>query len=106
MKLRVDFGYLRKETMWFKDLTDFPLVITKSGQNWEWLCHDIDPSGEFDHVLTFTLQSAFSALNMVGQPTKFEDLFPDDPYGCQCGAKYERGFENAHYGYCPRFRKW
>lgn len=106
MKLRVDFGNLKKDVMWWKELKEFPLVISRGGQNWEWLCHDTDPAGVYDHILTFTPIRAYSAMGMFSPPTKFEEIWPESEYGCKCGAKFERGFEDSHYPFCPKYTKW
>jgi len=97
---------------WDQALLDFPHIFFFDGKHWEWICHDVDSTGEVDHVLTYgSIGTHKLPYDMFGQLLPVIDFKQKFNIGsnagnssCECGAKHT-GFPDAHMFYCPLWRK-
>jgi hypothetical protein len=105
MKLRLHFGVPPqkiREVNWYDDIMKMPRVMKMDDKHWVWQMYDKAIGDSVDYVLTYTETSDASryiGLDIVEFDSVFGWQWGDDAQ-CDCGAKYDRGFENWHYRWC------
>ena len=105
MRLGVKFGdFETKEVNWYKPLDEFPQLIKYLGRNYEWVFYDRDTVGILDRILVYAELPKFDPNHGAECPV-WNELFPVDPYGCVCGAKYS-SFTWDHMRFCGKWQKW
>jgi hypothetical protein len=108
IKFRVDFGLTgdKKEVDWYKELDDFPRVLSYNNKKWEWVMYDRDLKGNVDYILTFGEMPTYSQ-NYWARAVDFDDIYVSKsrPWECQCGAN-NTSFPWDHMRYCSKWKPW
>lgn len=112
MRVRLEFGVptrKKREVHYHGNHPSmFPKFVRYDGNYWEFLSYQTDPSGVVEWVIMLA-ESDFDATKdtMVVLDMDSPYFTNDISYGakCECGAAYERGFENAHSSWCQRWEK-
>lgn len=106
MKLRVEFGIngSKREVNWYRDIEDFPTVISHDGNNWEWVSYEKDPLGHVDWILFFGMLRPHDSEYYSKVPSLDDITGGRMETGCQCGAIYT-SFPWDHMRYCPKWSK-
>lgn len=106
MTLRLHFGVPPKkirEVKWYDDILKMPRVIKMGNSFYEWIMYDKTAVGDnADYILTYGESkdpTRWVGLEVVDYDQLFGWQFGDDTQ-CDCGAKYDRGFENFHSDWC------
>lgn len=109
MRLKLEFGLpikRIKELEWFADISLMYKLIRLEGNLWVWLGYNKDSSGKYDFILSYgdTGPGEFWDESLV---TDFEATIETRMFAnkCECGSLYERGFENVHSYWCPKWEK-
>ena len=104
MKLNINFGLTgpKKEVNWYRELMDFPKLLSFNGSKWEWAMYNKIGN---DYELTFS-QIATHDPSFYADMPSFETMFE---YGvsdrCVCGSAYS-SFKFDHMRFCPKWKPW
>lgn len=109
MRVRLEFGYpvVKKKIIDFAgDIKSFPNYVTYDNLTYEFIAYEKDQTGATEYVFKF----GEIASSLVPDYMAIVDI--EWAYGgnfnsnkCECGAAYERGFENSHWQMCPLWSK-
>jgi len=56
------------------------------------------------YVVVEFIDKEFIPNRMTVPYTSLEEIIFKQQSLCECGAKYQTGFEDSHYGWCPAYR--
>lgn len=112
MKLRLEFGApakrIREVDYNGSHVSNFPKIVRYDGAVWEFIAWDTDKMSGCDFKLLFGERRNYDEQNNL-PVTDLEGMFGsyDISFGnkCECGATYQRGFENFHSRWCPKWEK-
>jgi len=109
MRLRIDFGTDEKDREsihWYKELNDFPHLISHNRKKWEWAMYSPDDSNIFDYVLVYTEVPSYDPNYWAYSPT-LDDIrsSPKNKAGCECGAE-KTSFPWDHMRFCEEWKPW
>lgn len=106
MKLRLELGFpvIRKFQIAYYggELKDFHKIVKCDGEYWIQVAYQKDKTGTADYMFIFDKYS--------NEPPDEIVIDLEERYGisafvtkCECGSIYERGFENVHSPWCPKW---
>lgn len=107
MRVKIQFGEETNtaDITWDKEVKDFPRLVKYNGEKYSFAMYETDPMFTYDYFFYF------SAVT-YNHPQYWH--FTQDLYdfarawgdkNCQCGAKYNKGWEQFHMHYCPLWKK-
>lgn len=104
MRLRIDFGHIRKEIPWWRPIEEFPKLLSLYGRKYEWFMYKPDATKQVDHILLFSELPSYDPNSMVTMDS-WENMFAYMENNCVCGAAYS-SFSWDHMRYCPLWSRW
>lgn len=109
MKLRLEFGIpatKKLQVHWFETTSpaDYHSVVKYADKVWELISYKADPNNTVEYVLIFdeVPEHKIATLYPYDLDFHYNRLYAND---CECGAIYERGFEDAHSFWCKKWTK-
>lgn len=105
MKLRLIFGEesLTREINWWKDVKEFPHLISYGGSNYGWYMYEISNLSWVTYDLHFSKVPEYDKLYHASAPTVDELTSGWGVSRCECGAD-KTDFPQVHMFYCPKWK--
>src|SRR5581483_8954716 len=106
MKLTLHFGLSgsKVEMNWWKEIKDFPYLVTYKDKKYELVIYEEDLTGASDYNCVFAGVQSYDPNWHATVYVSIESMMGYGGTKCECGAIYT-SFPQIHMFFCPKWTK-